>query len=78
MHKTVPQVLLPVMPMLREELEWETDNARRSAAVDLVARLFTQHGPAGGAIIEEYQPLFSALLKRSHDKEVGAGMCGWL
>jgi hypothetical protein len=68
-HETVPQTLLPVMPLLKEELEVEGD--KRSAAVGLVARLFTQH-PHGSDIIEEYQALFDALLKRACDKEVGS------
>ena len=68
-HETVPQALLPVMPLLKEELEVEGD--KRSAAVDLVARLFTQH-PHGSDIIEEYQALFDALLKRACDKEVSS------
>ena len=68
-HETVPQALLPLMPLLKEELEVEQDGGKRGAAVDLVARLFTQH-PSGGAIIEEYDALFEALLKRACDKEV--------
>lgn len=70
-HETVPQALLPVMPLLKEELEVEGD--KRSAAVDLVARLFTQH-PHGSDIIEEYQELFDALLKRACDKEVSSAV----
>lgn len=69
-HETVPQALLPLMPLLREELEAEGDGGRRAAAVDLVARLFTQN-PSGGAIINEYEPLLYALLGRGSDAEVG-------
>lgn len=68
-HETLPQTLLPLMPLLREELEAEAEGAKRSAAVDLVARLFTQH-PSGAAIIEEYPALLEGLLGRVCDKEV--------
>ena len=39
LYEIVPQVLLPVLPHLKSELEVE-DDAKRATAVDLVARLF--------------------------------------
>ena len=39
LYEIVPQVLLPVLPHLKSELEVE-DDSKRAAAVDLVARLF--------------------------------------
>lgn len=85
----MPQTLLPLMPLLKEELEVESSK-QRLGAVDLVARLLTQH-PGGGAIIDEYEALLGGLLGRACDKEVRAcsswlgnvavmsvRACGWL
>lgn len=75
MHETLPQTALPVMPLLKDELEVEGDK-QRGAAVDLVAHLLTAH-PGGGAIVEEYGALLDALLKRACDKAVRGVLC-WM
>lgn len=81
LHEAVPQTLLPLLPLLREELEVDATR-QRAAAVDLVARLLTGH-PGGGALVDEYEPLLSGLLQRGCDKEVrravwlGAGAGRW-
>lgn len=60
--------MLPLMPFLRDELEVE-GAAQRGGAVDLLARLLTQHSGAA-ALLDEYEPLLAGLLKRSCDTEV--------
>lgn len=72
-HETVPQALLPLLPLLRDELEADGEGAKRGPTVDLVARLFTQHA-SGATIIAEYPALLEGLLGRACDKE--ASVCG--
>ncbi|KAL4458690.1 hypothetical protein ABPG75_013555 [Micractinium tetrahymenae] len=67
-HETVPQALLPLLPLLRDELEADGEGAKRAPTVDLVARLFTQH-TSGAGIIKEYPALLEGLLGRACDKE---------
>ncbi|KAL4420139.1 hypothetical protein ABPG77_010355 [Micractinium sp. CCAP 211/92] len=67
-HETVPQALLPLLPLLRDELEADGEGAKRGPTADLVARLFTQH-PSGATIIAEYPALLEGLLGRACDKE---------
>lgn len=69
-HETVPQALLPLEPQLREELEGEGDGSKRRAAVELVAKLLTQHPGGASKILDEYEPLLKALLGRANDVEV--------
>ncbi len=64
----MPQALLPLLPLLRDELEADGEGAKRGPTADLVARLFTQH-PSGATIIAEYPALLEGLLGRACDKE---------
>lgn len=72
MHETVPQALLPLEPQLRAELEEETDASKRHAAVELAARLLAARPGSGARLLDEYEPLLGALLRRSTDADVSA------
>lgn len=76
LHETVPQTMLPLMPLLRDELEVE-GAAQRGGAVDLLACLLTQHSGAA-ALLDENEALLTSLLKRSCDTEVRAPLLACL
>lgn len=69
-HETVPQALLPLEPLLRDEVMGELDVAKRRAAVDLVAKLLSRHPSGTAKILDEYEPLLEAFLGRTNDLEV--------
>ncbi|KAL4859210.1 Sister chromatid cohesion protein PDS5 B-B [Chlorella vulgaris] len=68
-HETVPQALLPLEPLLRDEVMGELDVAKRRAAVDLVAKLLSWHPSGTAKILDEYEPLLEAFLGRTNDLE---------
>ena len=67
LYQTVPQVLLPVLPHLKDELTVEAES-KRLAAVELLCKLFTQP-TIGAEAMSDYTHLFEELCKRFADTQ---------
>ena len=65
-HLACPQTLLPVLPLLAQELQAE-EEARRLEAIDLLAKLFKL---PGSDMDQEYSYLFEEFVRRSKDQKV--------
>lgn len=65
LHKTVPQITLPVLPHLAPSLVVDSEE-RRLDAVDLIASLLTATGAQ--SLLEDYPALPEALLGRLNDR----------
>ena len=66
-HLACPQTLLPVLPLLAQELQAE-EESRRLDAVDLLGQLFML---PGSDMDLEYSYLFEELMRRCKDQKVG-------
>lgn len=66
-HLACPQTLLPVLPLLAQELQAE-EESRRLEAVDLLGQLFML---PGSDMDLEYGYLFEELMRRCKDQKVG-------
>lgn len=72
LHEVTPQALLPVVPLLSDELG-SPDWGRRMEAVKLLGRLFGQAG--GAAVAAEWDDVLSELLRRFTDEKVRVWLC---
>jgi len=69
-HEACPQTLLPVLPLLSQELGLE-DESRRLAAVQLLGALFAI---PGSELDQEYFHVFADFLRRFTDQKVLNGL----
>ena len=65
-HLACPQTLLPVLPLLSQELQAE-EETRRLEAIDLLAKLFKL---PGSDMDQHYSYLFEEFVRRSKDQKV--------
>ena len=71
MHLACPQTLLPVLPLLANELQVEVE-AKRLDAIDLLGKLFTL---PGSDMDQEYSYLLEDFLRRCKDQKVILKLC---
>ena len=72
LHDVTPQALLPVVPLLSDEL-CSPDVGRRLEAVRLLGRMFGQRG--GAAVAAEWADVLMELLRRFKDETVRPPAC---
>jgi hypothetical protein len=67
LQEVTPQALLPVVPLLSDEL-CAPDVSRRLESVRLLGRMFGQRG--GAAVAAEWEDVLLELLRRFRDEKV--------